>query len=80
MRYLAALLFTVFFAGSALASQCPSLMSQIDQQLQSAHLDSETEANIRALRDEGESLHNQGKHSESVKLLREAMDKLDSKS
>lgn len=80
MRYLAALLFTVFFAGSALASQCPSLVNQIDQQLQSAQLDSETEASIRALRDQGESLHKQGKHAESVKVLREAMDKLDAMS
>ncbi|MGF2734662.1 hypothetical protein [Marinobacter sp. DUT-1] len=80
MRYLAALLLTVFFAGSALAGQCPSLVSQIDQQLQSAQLDSETEASIRALRDQGESLHNQGKHSESVKVLREALDKLDTMS
>ncbi|RBP28559.1 hypothetical protein DET50_11163 [Marinobacter pelagius] len=77
MRYLAALLLTVFFASSALASQCPSLMNQIDQQLQSAQLDSETEANIKALRDQGESLHKQGKHAESVKVLREAMEKLD---
>lgn len=77
MRYLAAFLFAMFFAGAALAGQCPSLVSQIDQQLQTAQLDSETEASVKALRDQGESLHKQGKHAESVKVLREAMSKLD---
>jgi len=36
MRYLVVLLFTVFFAGNALSNQCPTLVNQIDQQLQSA--------------------------------------------
>lgn len=80
MRYLAALLITVFFAGTALAGQCPSLVSQIDQQLQSAQLDSKTEASIKALRDQGESLHSQGKHAESVKVLKKAIKKLDAMS
>ncbi|AXS82873.1 MULTISPECIES: hypothetical protein [Marinobacter] len=80
MRYLAALLITVFLAGTALASQCPSLVSQIDQQLQSAQLDSKTEASIKALRDQGQSLHSQGKHAESVKVLKKAIKKLDAMS
>ncbi|WP_420389313.1 hypothetical protein [Marinobacter sp.] len=80
MRYLTALLITVFLSGTALAGQCPSLVSQIDQQLQSAQLDSEAEASIRALRDQGQSLHSEGKHAESVKVLRKAMKKLDAKS
>ncbi|MAZ05173.1 MAG: hypothetical protein CME81_02020 [Halomonas sp.] len=80
MRYLAALLTTVFLAGTALAGQCPSLVSQIDQQLQSAQLDSKTEASIKALRDQGESLHSQGKHAESVKVLKKAIKKLDAMS
>ncbi|MCG7199796.1 hypothetical protein MD273_08680 [Marinobacter pelagius] len=80
MRYIAALLFAMFFAGAAVAGQCPALMSQIDQQLQTAQLDSETEASVKALRDQGESLHKQGKHAESVKVLREAMQKMESAS
>ena len=80
MRYLAALLTTVFLAGTALAGQCPSLVSQIDQQLQSAQLDSKTEASIKALRDQGESLHSQGKHAESVKVLKKEIKKLDAMS
>ncbi len=80
MRYLVALLFTVFFAGSALAFQCPTLVNQIDQQLQSAQLDSETEARIKELRDRGESLHKQGKHTESVDVLKKAIDELEAAS
>lgn len=80
MRYIAALLFTAFFASAAVANQCPALVSQVDQQLQSAQIDSETKASIKALRDKGEALHNQGKHAESVKVLKEALEKLDAAS
>ncbi len=80
MRYLTALLFTVFFAGNALSGQCPSLVKEIDQKLQSAQLDSAAESRIQELRDQGESLHNQGKHAESVRVLREAIDELDAAS
>ncbi|KXS54507.1 MAG: Uncharacterized protein AWU57_1078 [Marinobacter sp. T13-3] len=80
MRYLAALLLTVFFTGSALAYQCPTLVNQIDQQLQSAQLDSDTKAKIVELRDRGESLHSQGKHSESIKILNQALSELEAAS
>lgn len=80
MRYLAALLLTAVVAGPAIAGQCPTLVNQIDTQLQSTALDSETKANIKALRDRGESLHQQGKHDESVKVLQEALSKLDMRS
>lgn len=80
MRYFVILLFTVFFAGSALGNQCPSLVSQIDEQLQSAQLDNETEARIKNLRDQGESLHNQGKHAQSVEVLKKAINELESAS
>lgn len=80
MRYLATLLLTAVVAGPVIAGQCPTLVSQIDTQLQSTALDSETKANIKALRDRGESLHQQGKHDESVKVLQEALSKLDMRS
>ncbi|PHQ27165.1 hypothetical protein CLH62_06205 [Marinobacter guineae] len=80
MRYLVALLFTVFFAGNAFAYKCPTLVNQVDEQLQSAQLDSETEARIKELRDRGESLHNQGKHTESVNVLKEAINELEAAS
>lgn len=80
MRYLVAVLFTVFFAGSALAGQCPTLVHEIDQQVQSAQLDADTKARIQELRDQGQSLHSQGKHGQSVKVLKQAMSELDAAS
>jgi len=77
MRYFAVVLFTVFLAGNALGSQCPTLIQQIDHQLQSAQLDIEAEAKVKELRERGESLHNQGKHSEAVIALKKAIDELD---
>ena len=77
MRYIAVLLFTVLFAGSALGNECPALMKQIDHQLQSAQLDIEAEAKVKELRDRGESLHNQGKHDQAVVELKKAIDELD---
>ena len=77
MRYLAVLLFTVFFAGNALGNQCPALLQQIDHQLQSAQLDIEAEAKVKELRDRGESLHDEGKHSEAEIALKKAIDELD---
>lgn len=77
MRYIAILTFTLFFAGNALGSQCPSLVNEIDQKLQSAQLDSDKESKIREFRDKGESLHSQGKHEESVKVLKRALKELD---
>ena len=60
MRYLVILLSMMFFAGSALGSKCHSLINQIDEQLQLAQPNGEAEARIKALRDQGESLQNQG--------------------
>ena len=77
MRYLAVVLFTVSSAGNALGGQCPSLMQQIDHQLQSAQLYVEAEAKVIELRERGESLHNQGKHSEAEIALKKAIEELD---
>jgi hypothetical protein len=77
MRYLIVLLMTVFFAGTALAGQCPSMVGKIDEQLEMTELDSEAMTTIKKLRDQGESLHKQGKHGESVKVLKQAMDEIE---
>ncbi|EON92473.1 hypothetical protein MARLIPOL_06969 [Marinobacter lipolyticus SM19] len=73
MRYIAALLFGLFLAGTVAASQCPALVAKVDSQLESAQLDSATASNIKALRDQGQTLHEQGKHGESVRVLKEAL-------
>ncbi|MFL1453054.1 tetratricopeptide repeat protein [Marinobacter sp. GN3S48] len=80
MRYIAALLFGLFLAGTVAASQCPSLVAKVDSQLESAELDSATVDNIKALRDQGQTLHEQGKHDESVKVLKEALSMFPDKS
>ncbi|MEQ9547596.1 MAG: tetratricopeptide repeat protein [Marinobacter sp.] len=74
MRYLAALLCGLFLAGTVAASQCPSLVAKVDSKLESMQqLDSETTNNIKALRDQGQTLHEQGNHDESVRVLKEAL-------
>jgi len=81
MRYIAALLFGLFLAGTVAASQCPSLVAKVDSQLESAQqLDRETIENIKTLRDQGQTLHEQGKHDESVKILKEALSMFPDKS
>ena len=77
MRYLAVVLLTVLFAGNAFGDQCPTLIKQIDHQLQSAQLDIEAEAKVKELRARGESLHKEGKHSKAEIALKKAIDELD---
>lgn len=77
MRYAIALLLSMVLAGTALASHCPSLIKQIDEQLATHEIDSTARQQIMTLRDQGEALHKQGKHEESVKVLDEALEKLD---
>ncbi|QSP94060.1 hypothetical protein LPB19_12765 [Marinobacter salinisoli] len=74
MRYLIALVLSTLLIGTASAGQCPALVSEIDQKLETAQLDPETEQNVKSLRDEGERLHEQGDHSESVRTLKEALE------
>ena len=56
---------------------CPVLMKEVDAKLATAKELSEKQvAEIEKLRKEGEEAHNTGKHKESVKLLQEAIAKL----
>lgn len=56
----------------ALAFQCPSDISQIDQALESADLTDEQKQQVMDLRDEGQRLHNEGNHEEAVEALAKA--------
>ena len=59
------------------AGACPVLMKEVDSTLTTAKKLSEKQvAEIEKLRQEGEEAHNTGKHKESVKLLQEALAKL----
>ena len=59
------------------AGACPVLMKEVDSKLATAKELSEKQvAEIEKLRKESEEAHNTGKHKESVKLLQEALAKL----
>lgn len=74
MRILMALGLTILLAGTALAGQCPTLVQQIDTQLETAQLDDTMKQQVMTLRNEGETLHQQGKHGESVQILNQALE------
>ncbi len=62
----------VFFAATASAHGCPGEMRAIDAKMPSAQLPAADTSKVKALRDEGEKLHKEGKHTESMKALAEA--------
>lgn len=59
------------FAAPALASHCPKDAAKIQQSLAS-----NSNAEAKALMDQGMALHKEGKHKESVEALHQAMDLL----
>jgi hypothetical protein len=61
-------------AGPAFASQCPAMMAQIDEALQTAELSEADEARVMELRQQGEEEHNAGNHAASEASLGEAME------
>ena len=71
------LLSSFLITSYAYAGACPVLMKEVDSKLTTANELSEKQvAEIEKLRKEGEEAHNTGKHKESVKLLQEALTKL----
>ena len=62
------------FSGAAFAYHCPVDMKKIDAALEMApKLTSAQLTEVQKLRSAGESLHNEGKHKESVETLSKAM-------
>lgn len=73
----------LFLTPAAWASNCPNLIKEIDETLQSkANVDEETivdeemRKKVMLLRDEGEKLHEEGSHDESVETLEKALEML----
>jgi len=56
----------------AFANNCPNEWKAIDAALPKAKLDSKQMAEVKKLRAEGEKLHKDGKHSESMAALGKA--------
>jgi hypothetical protein len=72
-RLLLAAVFAVAVVGPAGAFHCPADIAAINNALSKANLSAEDEATVKTLRDEGQALHDAGKHKESVGKLAEAM-------
>ena len=62
----------MFFASTASAHGCPGEMRTIDAKLPTATLPAAEMSKVKALRAEGEKLHKEGKHTESMKALADA--------
>ena len=61
----------------AMAHNCPNEMKAIDAKLGSASgLSAENRAKVQSLRAEGEKLHKEGKHTESMQALQQAKEML----
>lgn len=71
LSLLAAGLF-VALSAPALGFQCPSEMTKIDTALATASLNEEQLNQVRQLRAEGERLHTEGQHQESIDTLAQA--------
>lgn len=61
-----------FAAGLALANNCPNEMKAIDAALPKAKLSAAQSADVKKLRADGEKLHKEGKHAESMAALGKA--------
>ena len=73
LRILVAAAAFVFVAGNAFAFHCPKEMKKIDDALAAQpNITAEQLAEVKSLRAEGEALHKQGKHQESLDTLEKA--------
>jgi len=65
---------TVFaLTGPAYAFQCPTLVKQVDEALETAQLSEEDKAKVMELRDSGEAAHAAGDHAKAEADLNEAL-------
>ncbi|MDD0844630.1 hypothetical protein [Pseudomonas sp. Gutcm_11s] len=77
MRRATLLLAALLLSTPLYAMHCPQDMAKIDQLLKTAPpADPEVLAEVQRLRAEGEQLHKAGNHSESMKVLDEALNLL----
>lgn len=60
------------FSQVALAHGCPGEMKKIDAKLPTATLSAADASKVKELRAQGEKLHKEGKHTESMQTLGEA--------
>ncbi|MFI8384802.1 hypothetical protein [Pseudomonas sp. NPDC079086] len=78
MRRLAVFFATALLSTSLWAMHCPADMAKIDDLLKTdPPSDAKVLAQVQQLRAEGETLHKAGNHGESVKVLGEALQLLE---
>jgi len=71
-KLLTAIALSALLSGTAFALECPTHIKKIDAALATSTASEEVKAQAKALRDEGEKLHNEGGHAESLAKLAEA--------
>ena len=72
-KLIAAALLSLAMTGTAFANSCPTHMKAIDEALaKNPTLTAEQLAEVKEYREEGEKLHKEGKHDESVAALAKA--------
>jgi hypothetical protein len=64
--------FAIAVTAPALGNQCPSDIKKIDAAMASASLSQEQMGEVKRLRDEGQRLHEQGNHQQSMDTLAKA--------
>ena len=70
-------IYLILISNVAFAGSCPMLWGKIDSNINNV-TDGELKVKIQELRDAGEKAHSNGDHSESEKLLNEALDLINS--
>ncbi|MEM7172870.1 MAG: hypothetical protein AAF530_22085 [Pseudomonadota bacterium] len=72
-KQILAAVFALAMTAPAFAGSCPLMINQIDEALAAApDLDESTKTQVMLLRDQGEALHNEGNHDESIAVLHQA--------
>ncbi len=72
MKRIALIAALSFAATAAFANNCPNEMKAIDAALPKAKLDAKQAAEVKRLRADGEKLHKDGKHADSMAALGKA--------
>ena len=70
-------IYLILISNVAFAGSCPMLWGKIDSNINNV-TNGELKVKIQELRDAGEKAHSNGDHSESEKLLNEALDLINS--
>ncbi|HKP27076.1 MAG TPA: hypothetical protein VJV39_24615 [Dongiaceae bacterium] len=71
-KLLTAIALSVLLSGTAFANSCPTHVAKIDAALATSTASEDVKAQAKALRDEGQALHDAGNHAESMAKLAEA--------